>query len=459
MRRCASRRSAPEIREESEAGCDLPSKLIQARWLALSLGSGAWERSAITDRLVRALPANHPDPARLAARLCFRFDESTPPDVETLVAFLLREPLLESVLTSGAIRGLLLDSPVMGIKPDGLITFPLPELATWRDVGLWLSLSDAELAWFADLRSRQGHVRDGKLHHYRYSWMPKNSGGLRLIETPKSCLKIIQRTILREILNHIPPHSCAHGFCRGRSTRTFVAPHVGQQAVLRLDLKDFFHSVPVARIGALFRRLGYPANVARLLQGLCTTSVSPALAGKPFEDLPWERRKRLQNRHLPQGAPTSAQLANLCAWHLDCRLEGVAQRFGFKYTRYADDLAFSGSRRLAKMSNFVETLVGAIAIDEGFRLNHRKTRLRQASQRQCLAGIIVNEKTNCRRSDWDQLKAILHNCVKQGPSSQNRDNRPDFKAHLRGRLAYLAWLNPTRGEKLQTLWNKINWDD
>ena len=91
-------------------------------------------------------------------------------------------------------------------------------------------------------------------------------------------------------------------------------------------------------------------------------------------------RKRLQSKHLAQGAPTSAQLANLCCWRLDCRLQGVAKRFGFQYTRYADDIALSGPYRLARMADFIEAVVGSIAIEEGYRLNHRKTRLRLRSQ-------------------------------------------------------------------------------
>lgn len=447
----------PEIREWSETGCDLTSKRTKARWLALSIQSGSWDQEAIANRLLRALPPDYRGLAKLAARLRFNFNESSPPAIDALVSFLLQEPLLVSVFEGAAIKGPLLDSPVMAAQPEGLITFPLPELTTWSDVSSWLYLSDKELAWFADCRSQQAKVTEKKLHHYRYFWVPKRSGSLRLIEAPKSRLKAIQRKMLQEILNRIPPHPCAHGFSRGRSTKTFVAPHVGQEAVLRLDLKDFFHSVPVARIGALFRSLGYPTTVAWLLQGLCTNSASPWLAGKPFEGLLWDERKRLESKHLAQGAPTSAQLANLCTWRLDCRLEGVANRFGFHYTRYADDMAFSGPYRLAKMSEFVEALVGGIAIDEGFRLNHRKTRLRLKSQRQCLAGIIVNETPNCRRADWDRLKAIVHNCRRYGPKSQNVDGHADFKAHLRGRLAYMSWLSPSRGEKLWLLWNKIDW--
>jgi len=435
----------------------LTSKRTKARWLALSIQSGSWDEKAIADRLRRALPPGFPDVAMLAARIGIRFDESSPPDIDTLVEYLLLEPLLHSAFEGDAIKGPLLDPPVMAATPDALVTFPLPELATWSDVGSWLSLSDKELAWFADCRSQQAKLTERKLHHYNYFWVPKRSGSLRLIEAPKSRLKSIQRKILHEILNRVPPHPCAHGFSRGRSTKSFAEPHVGKEVVLRLDLKDFFHSVPVARIGALYRRLGYPVNVAWLLQGLCTNSTSPALAGEHFEDLPWAERKRLESKHLAQGAPTSAQLANLCSWRLDCRMEGVARRFDLQYTRYADDMAFSGRYSLAGNFEFVEALVGGIAIDEGFRLNHRKTRLRLRSQRQCLAGIVVNEKLNCRREEWDQLKAVLHNCKKHGPGSQNVAGHSDFQAHLRGRVAYVSWLSPSRAGKLKRLWNEIDW--
>lgn len=436
----------------------LTSKPTKARWLALSLLSGRWDETGIADRLTRALPPDFNELAKVSARLRARFGESSPPGIDTLVEYILSEPLFNSVLEGTAITGPLLDSPVMATTPESLVTFPLPELTTWSDVASWLSLSDKEVAWFSDCRSQQAKTTERRLHHYNYHWVPKRTGSLRLIEAPKSRMKEIQRKILKEILNRVPPHPRAHGFSRGRSTRSYAEPHIGKDVLLRFDLKDFFHSVPVPRIGALYRRLGYPTNVAWLLQGLCTTSTSPSLAGKQFEDLPWDVRKRLESKHLAQGAPTSAQLANLCARRLDCRLEGLAQRFALQYTRYADDMAFSGPYRLARMSEFVEALVGAIAIDEGFRLNHRKTRLRLGSQRQHLAGIVVNEKPNCRRADWEQLKAILYNCTRHGPKSQNVDGHPNYKAHLRGRVAHVSWLNPSRGQKLLRLWEMIDWN-
>ena len=435
----------------------MTSKRTRARWLALSLLSGNWERKAITDRLQRALPDDFEQLAELSTRLCDRFHSESAPDIDDLTLYLLHEALLAALLASDAIKGPLLDPPVMQEEYARFATQPLPQLANWSDVGEWLSLSASEMAWFADCRSQQANVSEPRLHHYRYFWVPKRTGGFRLIEAPKSRLKAIQRKIVADILNSIPPHDAAHGFSKGRSTKSFVAPHAGQSVVLRLDLQDFFHSVPVARAGALFRQLGYPKNVAWLLQGLCTNAVSASLAGDEFDKLPWDQRKRLQAQHLAQGAPTSAPLANLGSRRLDCRLQGLADKLGLRYTRYADDMAFSGPYELARMSAFIEALVGAIAIDEGFRINHRKTRLRTSSQRQRLAGIVVNRAANPRRTDWDALKAILHNCRKHGPASQNRDEHPNFKAHLRGRLEYMAWLNPARGAKLREIWKQIEW--
>ena len=438
----------------------MPSGLIPAGWRALSVRSGTGKPAAIAQRITRLLPLEDIDAVRLAARFYIQFDEFAIRDLTALTAFVLDQPELKNAFARNAIRAPVLEPAAMGTQSSALVTFPLPDLSSMRDVGLWLSLFDHEVEWFADRQSRQRAVTKPCLHHYRYAWIKKRSGGLRLIEAPKSRLKTIQRSILHGILNRVPPHPAAHGFCRGRTIKTFVAPHLGQQSLLRLDLKDFFVSVPVPRVSAVFRSLGYPADVAWLLQGLCTTCMSPALAGDQINELAHAVRERLQSKHLPQGAPSSPALANLCAWHLDCRLQGLADRYELQYTRYADDLAFSGpSSALARRADFLESMVGAIAIEEGFCLNHRKTRLRQSSQRQSLAGVVVNTKYNMRRCDWDLLKATLHNCVRYGPATQNRHEHKDFKAHLAGRLAHATWLNKNRATKLQALWQQIDWDD
>ena len=126
-------------------------------------------------------------------------------------------------------------------------------------------------------------------------------------------------------------------------------------------------------------------------------------------------------------------LANLCAYALDCRLGALAGSVGGRYTRYADDLAFSGGIELARAAQRFHVHVGAIALEEGFAVHTRKTRIMRQGVRQQLAGVVVNQKTNIRRREYEALKATLFNCVRRGGESQNREGLLDFRAHLAGR--------------------------
>lgn len=430
----------------------------KARWLASSLRCGAWTKAALIDRTARLLPRGIVDYERFAARLIARFD--TMPGQSALTQYLSWDSLLDPLwVFPGELlkQRVLLDHPVRSPLPGGLSMLVLPDLATSGDVAEWLGCDYQRLAWLADVQGWRGKSSNRVGHHYRYRWLRKRSGAYRLLEVPKALLKEVQRTILRDLFNRVPPHSCAHGFTRGRSIKTYVLPHLDQPVLMRLDLADFFPSIPVARVVATLSTLGYPRNVARQLAALCTNRVSLIHAGPKLRNLPWRSREQLLRRHLPQGAPTSPAIANLCAWRLDCRLHAVAKRFDLSYTRYADDLAFSGSRNLLNRAPFVESLVGAIALEEGFSLNHRKTRIRTRSQRQKLAGIVVNASGNCQRREFDQLRATLHNCRRFGPADQNRNGHRDFRAHLAGRIAHVAWLNPNKGQRLYRIWRKIDW--
>jgi hypothetical protein len=291
--------------------------------------------------------------------------------------------------------------------------------------------------------------------------LAKRYGCIRLVESPKPRLKSIQRQLLREILDHVPPHEAAHGFRRGRSIATFAAPHVGQAIVVRLDLADFFPCVTRARVDALFRTIGYPETIASLLAGLCTTVSPAALWEEDRLSLAREQirvaRQLYGAAHLPQGSPTSPAIANLCAYRLDCRLTGLARSAGANYTRYADDLAFSGGDAFARRAKRFLVHVVATVAEEGFVVHHRKTRMMREGVRQHLAGVVVNRRINVRRFDYDRLKATLVNCRRHGAASQNRSSHPDFRGHLRGRIAFVEQLNPTRGERLRRIFESIIW--
>jgi RNA-directed DNA polymerase len=162
--------------------------------------------------------------------------------------------------------------------------------------------------------------------------------------------------------------------------------------------------------------------------------------------------------HLPQGAPTSPSLANLCSYRLDCRLNGLAQFERAAYTRYADDLAFSGGEKFERSAARFATQVAVILQEEGFSVHHRKTRIMRQSVRQHLAGLVTNERLNVRRSDFDVLKAILTNCVRHGPESQNREAHPYFREHLAGRIGFMESIHAEKGRRLRAIFDQIEWE-
>ena len=301
----------------------------------------------------------------------------------------------------------------------------------------------------------------GPLSHYHYRILAKEGGAIRLIEAPKERLKRIQKQILAEIIEKIPVHPAVHGFRRGRSVRTFAAPHVGQQVVLRMDLRDFFPSISTPRVQAMFRTAGYPESVANLLGGLCTTAAPRALwqeKGWSLDPLRMADARHLYAwPHLPQGAPSSPSLANICAFRVDCRLTGLAEGCGAVYTRYADDLAFSGGENFEHGVERFAIHAAAILLEEGFAVHHRKTRIMRQGVRQYLAGVVTNRRLNVPRPDYDRLKAILTNCIRQGPASQNHEAHADFRASLAGRVSFVEMINPDRGARLRRLFDQITW--
>jgi RNA-directed DNA polymerase len=339
---------------------------------------------------------------------------------------------------------------------DALRGLPHRPISTTGDLAEWLSLTAAELEWFADTRRLQSRARAPELQHYTFAWLPKRRGPPRLLEAPKARLKVIQRKILREILDAVPAHPAAHGFVKGRSCISAASPHAGEELVVTLDLKDYFLMTPLARAHGLFRSLGYPWKVTRYLTSLCSVSTPDwILVTEP--PLSWTTRQLYRSRHIPQGAPTSPAIANLCSYRFDARLSGFARASGLRYSRYADDLVFSGDRLAPNHRQQALHCIGEIVENEGYRVNPAKTKIQPSSARQTVMGIVVNKHTNLDRTSFDQLKATLFNCVRHGAQSQNKNAHPDFRAHIEGRVGWAEQLNPQRGRKLRAVFDAIKW--
>jgi RNA-directed DNA polymerase len=339
----------------------------------------------------------------------------------------------------------------------------LPAIESVGELAGWLGTTVSDLEWFADLKGLAHRSTSAQLSHYHYRTLVKPSGDVRLIEAPKPRLKDLQRQILGRILNNVPVHPAVHGFVKGLSIKSCVSHHAGRRVILRTDLKDFFPTFPARRIQAMFRTLGYPESVADLLGGICTNFTPRGLWSreKLGPSVDWSERQYARDLycrpHLPQGAPTSPALANICAYRADCRLDGLAKSCGGTYTRYADDLTFSGGKEFERGIERFSTHVAAIMLEEGFQVNHRKTRIMRQGVRQHIVGLVANRRPNIIRSDFDRLKATLTNCVRQGPESQNREAHPQFRMHLEGRVGFIETINPAKGHRLRELFSQISW--
>ncbi|MGO9116875.1 MAG: reverse transcriptase family protein [Desulfomonilaceae bacterium] len=261
---------------------------------------------------------------------------------------------------------------------------------------------------------------NGADRFYRSFSVRKFSGGWRKISEPLPSLKEIQRWILDNILYRSKPSAFAKAFVPLSSIRHNARFHRAQDSLLSLDVKDFFPSIKSPRVYGVFRRMGYCREVAAMLAHLCTLDDS-----------------------LPQGAPTSPALSNLIAVRLDRRLGGYAKKNGFRYTRYADDIAFSGSNLNAgEVIQFVKTVLQ----DEGMVLNENKTRLMAPHQRQEVTGIVVNtKKMQAPRETRRRLRQIIYYIEKYGIDSHMgflKKERANYEKHVLGIANFILFVNP-----------------
>lgn len=203
-------------------------------------------------------------------------------------------------------------------------------------------------------------------NHYRKFSIPKRSGGKREISTPYPALLTAQRWIKDEILSKQKIHESVHGFARNKSIISNASIHVGAKCLLKIDIKDFFPSIKINNIIRTFQQIGYANNVSFYLAALCCLDGS-----------------------LPQGAATSPDLSNIICRSMDNRLNRLAKKCGLNYTRYADDMAFSGD----VIHNSFVTLVIKIINDSGFEINNEKTFLSRNKSKRILTGISIAQET------------------------------------------------------------------
>jgi RNA-directed DNA polymerase len=248
----------------------------------------------------------------------------------------------------------------------------LPPLVSIRAMGVILGVNPKLITAMARFPKR----------NYRAFMMRKRTGGERAILAPRVFLKTIQRYILGAILETRPLPLYVNGFVHGRGIVSDGGIHRAAPYLLNVDIQDFFDSIHEAKVRQLFADLGFGEHVAKTLAGLCT-----------YQD------------SLPQGAPTSPYLANLAFGPTDDQILQLSLKHDLTYSRYADDMTFSGRKKIPR--RFLTDLEGVLKW-YGFKINSAKTRFSGPGQARYVTGLVVNEKVHPKRELRRRLRAMFH---------------------------------------------------
>ncbi len=261
--------------------------------------------------------------------------------------------------------------------------------------------------------------------HYRPVNLPKESGGFRTLFVPDPLLKTIQRRITQVLLVHMPISPNATAYRYGGSLLRNAAPHAGQPAVLKLDIQHFFDSVLYSAVKErAFPPEIYSEPLRVLLTMLCY-----------YRD------------RLPQGAPSSPAISNILLAGFDREVADWCRGRRIRYTRYCDDMTFSGDFAPEEVTDFAAERLR----ERGFFLNERKTRWLPAGRRQVVTGLVVNEKPAVPAAYLRKLRQELYFCRKYGATDHMARLRiggteERYLRQLLGRVAYVLQITPEKEE-------------
>ena len=273
-------------------------------------------------------------------------------------------------------------------------------------------------------------------NYYHEAKIVKKSGKMRTLNIPAVSLRLVQKWILDNILYKIRVSQYCNGFCKKKSICTNAQNHLNQDCIVNMDMSDFFPSISQKQIFRIFYYYGYTVEVSYMLARLCT-----------------------YDGYLPQGAPTSPYLSNIACLKLDKRLAGLAKKYESTYSRYADDITFSGKCGIQKIIPVAEKIIQ----DEGFSLNVNKTRIAYYYQRQEVTGINVNGKK--MHVDKRYVKGFcqeIYYCEKFGVHDHLQHikcNKHFYKEHMYGKAYYINMVDKGLGRKLLSRLDNIDWDD
>jgi RNA-directed DNA polymerase len=325
----------------------------------------------------------------------------------------------------------------------------------------------------ADYRYLRG-VTERSSDPYKPFLIRKRSGGARAISAPEPQLAAVQKWISRNVLNNLRPHAASCAYAPKSSPARCATRHLGAAWIIKVDIHDFFESISERSVYAVFRAAGYQPLVAFELARLCTRQPHGQEARNPKWHI--ERStpssikayKTWATGHLPQGAPSSPMLANLASWRLDVKLQALADRNTLTYTRYSDDIIFSGDRRFsAKRAGTLLTEVDRIFKAFGHTLHRKKVSVAPPGARKIVLGLLVDGNQlrltkNYRARLADHIRGIEKFGLRAHAESRHFASIWGMVRHIKGLLSYAAAVegkeatNPQR-ERLQSALIREGW--
>ncbi len=265
------------------------------------------------------------------------------------------------------------------------------------------------------------HVQD----HYCKCYKKKADGTRRVLLMPDPFLKEIQRRLLHCVLDRLPISSAAAAYYCGASVAKNAVHHVGKRQILKLDIKDFFGNITAEMVyQKAFPSIYFPPQAAALLTALCC-----------------------YDGYLPQGAPTSAAISNLVMKDFDSYMETWCADRNICYTRYCDDMVFSGAFDWVLVKRKVRSYLNAM----GFELNSQKTCVARQGQKQLVTGVTVNEKAQAPKDYRKKLRQEIYYCRKFGATShleriqESGAQGKDVSGYLQqllGKVNFVLQVNP-----------------
>ena len=274
---------------------------------------------------------------------------------------------------------------------------------------------------------------------YRKFNIPKKNGNHREILEPLPSLKQIQYFILENILYTQKSSRFCKSYIPKIKFKSYLKYHSNKKELLSLDIEDFFPSIKYKLVYDLFReKLGYTKDVSEYLTLLCTYH--------PFSK---KGNYNKLNRYLPQGAPTSPYLTNLILKEFDNTIANFCSDNNINYTRYADDMIFSGTNiEKEKLISAIENELNKL----GLKLNKNKTNFYKQNKQQIISGVVINNKIQLPKNDRNDIRKVMFFIKKYGLEDHMKainETRAYYLNHLLGRIQYGLDLNPNDNELKQ----------